>query len=180
MTTNKLHAGAVTAAKLATTELITLSAQIGDGVITNAKIGNLEVDSAKIANLTVGTNKITDNAITQSVSAFTATMTPVMGVSYGAIQSCTITAEAGDVVDIVATMNAQFISGSNTVLNFRFVRGSTVIYEAYSWTPQYICPAFVDIPGAGTHTYELQVANAGVSCEIDVSNRYMRLLRARK
>ena len=180
VTTNKLDAGAVTAAKLATTELITISAQIGDGVITNAKIGNLEVDSAKIANLTVGTNKITDNAITQSVSAFTATMTPVVGVSYGAIQSCTITAEAGDVVDIVATMNAEFISGSNTVLNFRFVRGSTVIYQAYSWTPQYICPAFVDIPGAGTHTYELQVANAGLSCEIDVSNRYMRLLRARK
>lgn len=180
VTSNKIQAGAVTAAKLATTELITLSAQIGDGVITNAKIGNLEVDSAKIANLTVGTNKITDNAITQSVSAFTATMTPVVGVSYDTIQSCTITAEAGDVVDIVATMNAQFISGSNTVLNFRFVRGSTVIYQAYSWTPQYICPAFVDIPGAGTHTYELQVANAGLSCEIDVSNRYMRLLRVRK
>ncbi|MBK6800371.1 MAG: hypothetical protein IPG83_02470 [Novosphingobium sp.] len=183
VTTNKLDAGAVTAAKLATTELITLSAQIGgrgDGVITNAKIGNLEVDSAKIANLTVGTNKITDNAITQSVSAFTATMTPILGISYGAIQSCTITAEAGDVIDVVATFNADFISGSNTVLNFRIVRGGTTIYQAYSWTPQYICPAFVDVPGAGTHTYELQAANAGLSCEIDVSNRYMRLLRARK
>lgn len=72
ITGNKIVANTITGGLLATSGIITNSAQINNGLITsakiqnaaitNAKIGNLEVDSAKIANLTVGTGKITDNA----------------------------------------------------------------------------------------------------------------------
>lgn len=51
-------AGSITAAKLATTELITVSAQIKDLLVTNAKIENL----------TIGTQKIEDLSITRSSS----------------------------------------------------------------------------------------------------------------
>jgi len=44
ITSNKIAAGAITAAKLAATSVITASAQIGDGVITNAKIDTLNVN----------------------------------------------------------------------------------------------------------------------------------------
>lgn len=71
---DKIIANTITGGLLATSGVITSSAQIGDGLITNAKIGNaaitsakigdLQVNSAKIANLTVGTGKITDRAVT--------------------------------------------------------------------------------------------------------------------
>jgi hypothetical protein len=81
--------GSVTATQLATAELITLSAQIANGIITNAKIadatiqsakiqdaaitsakiGDLQVNTAKIADLSVETLKIGNNAVTVTRSA---------------------------------------------------------------------------------------------------------------
>jgi hypothetical protein len=85
---DKIIANTITGGLLATSGIITNSAQIDDAVITNAKIengaittakigdaqitsakiGDLQVDNAKIANLTVGGEKIQGNAITNTAS----------------------------------------------------------------------------------------------------------------
>ena len=72
--TDKIAANSITAGLLAASGVITNSAQINDGLITNAKIANLAVDnakiasaaitSAKIADAEVGTLKIAGNAVT--------------------------------------------------------------------------------------------------------------------
>jgi hypothetical protein len=58
--------GAIRARHLATDTLITQSAQIGDGIITNAKIGDAEITAAKIADLQVTAAKIANAAITSA------------------------------------------------------------------------------------------------------------------
>lgn len=59
-----VNAGSITSAHLATTELITVSAQIANGIITNAKIGDLEVDTLKIAGNAITTGKLGLNSTT--------------------------------------------------------------------------------------------------------------------
>ena len=63
---DKIIANTITGGLLATSGIITNSAQINNAVITNAKIANLAVDSAKIQDLTVGTQKITDLAVSNT------------------------------------------------------------------------------------------------------------------
>lgn len=62
---DRIKAGTITSAQLATTELITTSAQIRNGTIDMAKISNLVVGNAQIQNLSVGTIKIANSAVTQ-------------------------------------------------------------------------------------------------------------------
>ena len=52
ITTPKIKAGAITSEKLTTGELITLSAQIKDAIISNAKISNLSADKITAGTLT--------------------------------------------------------------------------------------------------------------------------------
>lgn len=52
--------GTISGNKLEATNIITLSAQIGDALITQAKIGNLQVGTAKIADAAIVTAKIGD------------------------------------------------------------------------------------------------------------------------
>lgn len=119
-------------------------------------------------------------AVTQVASAFSASEVGMFGTSYATLQSVTIAAEHGDVIDLLGNFSARFVSGSNSSINVRFIRGGTTIFETTAWTPQYVCPAFQDVPGAGTHTYEMQVSNAGALVETQHGNRYLRALRARR
>lgn len=61
---DKIIANTITGGLLATSGVITSSAQINDGLITNAKIGNAAITSAKIGNAEVDTLKVAGNAIT--------------------------------------------------------------------------------------------------------------------
>lgn len=61
--THHIKVGAVDAARLATNELITLTAQIKDGIISTAKIGDAQITTAKIGDLQVETAKIKDLAV---------------------------------------------------------------------------------------------------------------------
>jgi len=164
---NLLVLGSVTATKL-----------VLDGVTLSADVSG----SLKISNSGVNTVQIANNAVTDISSSFTAATVPIISSSYDTIQTATIiTSTATDKVDIISNFNANFISGSNTVLNLRIKRGSTVIYTSYTWTPQYVSPAFFDTPGAaGTYTYTLEVANVGAIQQVDCSNRYLRLIRITK
>ena len=64
ITGDKITANTITGGLLATAGIITSTAQINDGLITNAKIGNAAITTAKIADLEVSTVKIAGNAIT--------------------------------------------------------------------------------------------------------------------
>ncbi|WP_312526688.1 phage tail protein [Paracoccus sp. (in: a-proteobacteria)] len=57
--------GTLTGGLMASTGIITLSAQIGNLVVTNAHLANATIQGAKIANLTVDTLNIKDGAVTQ-------------------------------------------------------------------------------------------------------------------
>lgn len=61
---DRLLANSITGGLIAASGIITQTAQINDGLITNAKIGNLAVDTAKIASAAVETIKIGDEAVT--------------------------------------------------------------------------------------------------------------------
>jgi hypothetical protein len=61
ITGNLLQANTITSTQLATSNLITASAQIADGVITNAKISNLSAD--KIDAGTINTNRLNLNGL---------------------------------------------------------------------------------------------------------------------
>ena len=62
ITGNKISANTITGGLLATSGIITSSAQINNAVVTNAKIGNLAVDSAKIANTLQSTNYVANSS----------------------------------------------------------------------------------------------------------------------
>lgn len=61
---DKIIANTITGGLLATSGVITSSAQINDGLITNAKITNGAITNAKIGNAEVDTLKVAGNAIT--------------------------------------------------------------------------------------------------------------------
>jgi hypothetical protein len=142
--------------------------------------GVTRIVNAHIGTSNVLTNNVAPNAITQSVSAFTAGTEGISTTGYTTVQTVVITAAANDVVDLIANASADFTGGSNTSIRLRISRGGTSIFDAVGWTPQYVSPAFSDIPGAGTHTYTFEVAMVGALCSANISNRYLRALLTKR
>jgi hypothetical protein len=126
------------------------------------------------------TQQITINAVTNSISAFSSSNVSLLSISYATLQTVTITASAGDIVDIIANFAAEFAGGSNTVIYVRVSRGATILFTTSAWTPQYVGTAFSDTPGAGTFTYTLSAACAGVGVTVNCTNRYLRALLTKR
>lgn len=180
---NRVVAGSITALQLATSQLITVSAQIGDGVITNAKIGNLEVDSAKIANLTVGTEKITGNAVSNTASSYTAgsvAITTTAG-SWTTLQSIAISTAGYPVkVDFFSLWARSPSSPGTTYISVRLVRSGTVLgsdftIQGITSTNNPAGFAYLDQPGAGTYTYEVQAWTPSLGGSVSI-NAFQRSL----
>jgi hypothetical protein len=153
------------------------NATVADGVTLVGGSGGVPIE---INTSGVDTPQIATNAVTTTNSAFTAGVVSVVATSYATIQTVVITAAAGDAVDVTGNFAAEFISGSNTVINVRISRNGTAIYTTQAWTPQFVAPITTDTPGAGTHTYTLEVANAGLLVQTDHSNRYLRALLTKR
>jgi len=104
--TDAIFAGAVTAAKVAATNVITMSAQIGNGVIQSANIGQLQVKEANIENLTVGTQKITHNAVTTNwyTSASNQVSFDTSGGVYSLLSLTIVKSEDDSVLDITTVI----------------------------------------------------------------------------
>jgi hypothetical protein len=138
---DKIVANTITGGLLATSGIITNSAQINDAVITNAKIengaittakigdaqitsakiGDLQVDNAKIANLTVGTEKITASAITTLGAAsgsdtFNRDFQNIIGVSISALGSRTM----------LVTVSGNCFGTSDKLVSGRILRNGVV------------------------------------------------------
>lgn len=175
--------GAITANKLTSGEVITVSAQIGAGLITSAKIQDAAITTAKVGDLQVSTLKIGANAVTIPVSAYTSGTTTVSSTSYTDVQSAAITSTGAPIF-----INASCIckgSGSG-IFQVRILRGSTTLWEGEIYAINTgaipVSMGIKDTPGSGTFTYKIQVAkdSAVGSPSIDVSNRSLYLLETKK
>jgi hypothetical protein len=125
---------------------------------------------------TVSTNLLAANAVTSNTSQFTAGTVGISTTAFTIVQTVSVLAAAGDLVDIIANAAANFTGGPNTSINMRICRNGASIFSTVGWTPQYVSPACSDIPGAGTHIYTFEIAMVGALCSADISNRYLRAL----
>ena len=167
-------AGSITAAKLATTELITVSAQIRNAIITTAKIGDLQVETLKIAG----------NAVTVGVSAYSSTdvILPSTGV-FQDLQTVVITTSGGPV-----TILAQCSLGGDGGAAFsvpRLLRNGVVIRDGtYRSGNDFVYSdgliMFVETPPAGTHTYKLQGAWVSGSFNAVATDRFLFTLETKR
>lgn len=164
--TNSIGAGQITAAQLASTELITLSAQIGTAVITGAKIGNLEVNTLKIANNAV-------NAVVTSYGG-AGTVSDTLDVDFGSVSLSTI----GGIVRIDISFDSYRSSGSTSVnLTAQIVRvvgtTETVIEQRKGASSASFPPTsffITDSPGAGSVSYKARFSVDGGSGSFAVSS----------
>ena len=148
----------------------------------NADITSINVAAAVIGQgvlatqNTVSTNLLAANAVTSNTSQFTAGTVGISTTTFTIVQTVSVLAAAGDLVDIIANAAANFTGGPNTSINMRICRNGASIFSTVGWTPQYVSPACSDIPGAGTHIYTFEIAMVGALCSADISNRYLRAL----
>jgi predicted phage tail protein len=133
--------------------------------------------STYIANLAVGTLQIANQAVTIPVSAYTEAQLTTSGGGTMNAQSCAITS-TGAPVNVLAGMNILTgLTNQSYNITINVVRDSTVIYTtviktmtvstSYSTNIIATLPPIYDVPGAGAHTYYLQInnpGNGGVSC----------------
>lgn len=168
---DRIDTGAITAAKLATTELITLSAQIKNGIIETAKIGDLQVSTLKIAN----------NAVTVPASVYTTGNISIPFNTNTVIQNYNF-ASSGAPVIIVASFTL-FASPANALL-LTIYRGTTVIYGSSfaSAVPlgSQVTVSFLDTPPVGTHNYQITVRNNNSTVTSSANQRSLSLIEAKK
>lgn len=162
--TANIKALAVTSAQIANAAITT--AKIEDAQITNAKVSNGAIGSiniidgavttAKIGDLQVDTLKIKDDAVT---------------VPFGVKgqKSVSYTSAGGKLrIDVGIYSNYRSLSRGNIVLTVKR-NGTTIGSFTWEYTgntndeePWFIfstlgsCPALLDVPGAGTHTYTIE------------------------
>jgi hypothetical protein len=201
LTGDRLVANTIAAGQLSTGELITLSAQIKNGIIESANIKNLTVDSAKMANLTVGTGKITGQAVTRGVQYYNAA-----GYTFPSYQTyleyeigtvTVVTNENTDYVWLWASMQVTqcfTVSGKDSwytpaPIEFRIRQDSTTgtiiaggrTIGGYDTAPMILIGT--DQPGgsAGNHVYKLtgQHSSAGTRVGIVAYRKIMALAKSR-
>ena len=170
---DRLTANSITSGLLATSGLITQTAQIGDGIITNAKIANLAVDTGKITDAAVETLKIASEAVTIPTSTSFSATNAVIGTS-GFVDAHTFTVDWGaDYADIGSVIlwgliHCGGVLGTNTSPASVFARVS----KSGGGSPRgqlqfdtdrpgrgvsFNCSGKLPAPTAQTQTYAIQV-----------------------
>jgi hypothetical protein len=157
--TNSLDAGSVTAAKLAATNVITLSAQIANALIETGHIKNLAVETLKI-----GPNAVTVPAAVEGASV------PISGTTTG-IQTVSLTSLTVDFSGDPESSATVFFAVSTTLACVgRNCPVTIMLYEdgvaKKGWNfnvpnssvaTQDSRTQFINfVPAAGTHTYEVK------------------------
>jgi predicted phage tail protein len=140
------------------------TAKVQDAAIGTAKIGDAAITTAKIGNLAVDTLKIKDQAVTLAVAA-------------QAVNTLSITCEGGKVrVDVGVSGSYSMDQQYNFYISVRLKRNGTVLAtwhfmhaRTFYSDPNMVyyvdvaaaCPAFIDNPGVGTHTYTVEFGTMG-------------------
>lgn len=176
ITTNAIAAGQITGAKMAASAIITLTAQINDGLITTAKIGDAQITNAKIGNLEVDTIKIANNAVTSAASAFTLTQVFCPQATLTTVQSLVVSTTGAP---LFIFFNAQFnnTSGYTDVEVYR--NGSLVNSLVCSNVLQTFSVAVTETPPSGTHTYDIKCTHNSTGSR-GVSNRSLFILETKR
>lgn len=185
MSGDVLKFGSVTGTEVAATNLITVSAQISNAIITGAKIGNLEVDTLQIKG----------NAVTATVGAFTAGVFTI-GAAYTdyTVQSATTTTITGASLIVMASIHVSGVNSSpGALIGFQmsiYVDGADSGYgpvgitSTSSGAPDSMISVAVPLSlAAGSHTISL-VAQAtlggGSIVSAGVTQRSLTLLQGKK
>ena len=121
ITGNKIVANTITGGLLATSGIITGSAQINDGLITNAKIANLAVTNGKIANATITGAKIASATIaTANIANAAITDAKISNLSASKINAGTIAVDylpgLTDINQTITTSNVNLVPGGSQYL----------------------------------------------------------------
>lgn len=143
---------------------------------------------------TIITADVTANAITATSAQFNAASISI-GTSYVTLATISITAEAGDVIDLgisayIALSTSRTFTSVGAV--WKIARGGTTIYETTTVEGDrgltddvqfggrgLVAANVLDTPGAGTHTYTLEMYRSG-GIGGAATNRYLRALRLRR
>lgn len=151
----------------------------GSALTDTAGLGPSVVTSAAVA---LGT-------INQTASAFTLGLITVPPSGFLAVQSLTVTVEADEVVDLTGAAAVEMTTPSAVagIVAVEWYRGATFLSNGYTAaadtgagaTPYVFQPVTVpvnalDIPGAGTWTYDLMVGT-GASNSADITRRSARI-----
>ena len=150
---NNIVSNSITSGELSTGLLLTNTAQIQDGLITNAKINNLAVTTAKIG----------DNAVTFPQSAISTTITDLdTSDPETTIQTLTVS-RSGAPAQIVGTAHVSTLGSTTSgyaVFDFSLYRGSTLVSGFNNSKVQgansFDSSCYVQDVQTGTQTYYLK------------------------
>jgi len=159
----------ITGGLLATTGIITGSAQITNGVIQRAHIEDLAVNSAKIADLSVGTLKIGNRAVTQQWAASFANITQQnnnRGLNF------TLSGDSNLIVGFTATFSGG-VAGNNVSVSLS-LNGSTLGGGPAQSTPRMMSGTFAATGQSGANTLLLSWGQTA-SAPIDLSSLDLHL-----
>lgn len=135
------------------------TAKIQDAAITNAKIGDAQITNAKIGNAAVDTLQVAGNAVTVPVGVYTS------GAATGTtLQSASITCSGQPVMVAAGFVAATPNTTQNTVylkrdgVTLATAQFTTITSDGLNPTGLTVSmPPIKDSPGAGTHTYTLEL-----------------------
>lgn len=153
--------------------------------------GKTVMSAAYIKDATVTTLKLGNQAVTIPVGSFTATASTI-STSWTTVRAVTITS-TGAPIEVKASLQNKSWGARTACDQVRILRGGSVIatYDlaisteiadeggsSVSWMN--FAALIRNTPGAGTHTYYLQVRRLGSFAGLSVKNRYLGLLETKK
>lgn len=144
--------------------------------------GVTRIKEAQIGNLTIGTEKIKNNAVTVPVIDYVGTTT-ALTTSWVNLASCQV-ASGGGTVFITATVGAQAVTTVNYI-ELRLLRNGGVIYAPGAQgvnivTKVLVTIAYGETPPAGSQTYVLQGRAALSGSGVNVSDRSLFVISAKR
>lgn len=161
--------GAITATKLAANSIVVGTAAIQNGAIVNAMIGNAAIQTANILDASVNTIKIAGQAVTVpiGVSLGSPVSYPASGQQIGSWLTVLSTVIANSGAPAALFCSAQCNTGINPPAFFiRLLRDGSVLWSGSGGSqgqsgvnpvPSNSFLFVLDNPGAGSHTYDIQV-----------------------
>ena len=173
-----------------------VSTYIADKSIDKLQIANLAVDTAQIANLAVNTLQIAGDAVTIPISSYTGAPILTNTTAWTIIQSATILSTGAPIaISASCTFNSsvcispyllQYFTnvgalGWQWVSNLKLKRDGIELVS-YSGVHGFWAGSYAETPGAGWHTYTLEVlvSNMATAGNGYVAARFLGLMETKK
>jgi hypothetical protein len=162
-------------------------AKIALATIENANIKDVTIETAKIKDLNVTTLKIAGNAVTNSLSVYTAAgLACTKGGAVTTIQSLAIAA-TGAPIFLTFSCNMNNGYGESAGIFYIYRDGTLIYNSSFIVAMQEVssdycmyCFNMTDAPAAGNHTYYIKYLNDMVAADSTVTCRSLMLMEIKK